>query len=59
MMNILPKYGIALKVIPRKEMGDTAISASRVRKLLEEKNFKEIRMLVPLTTYEFLIQKYS
>ena len=59
MKRILPSYGIKLVIIPRKEMGDTAISASRVRKLLEEKNFAEIKELVPETTYAYLCEKYG
>lgn len=59
MKRILPSYGIKLVIIPRKEMGDTAISASRVRKLLEEKNFAEIKELVPETTYAYLCDKYG
>lgn len=59
MKRILPFYGIKLVIIPRKEMGDTAISASRVRKLLEEKNFAEIKELVPETTYAYLCDKYE
>lgn len=59
MKRILPSYGIKLVIIPRKEMGDTAISASRVRKLLEEKNFAEIKELVPDTTYLYLRDRYG
>lgn len=59
MKEILPKYGIQLKEIPRKESGDSVISASRVRKYIEEKNWNEIKKIVPDTTYDFLIGKYS
>lgn len=59
MREILPKYGIELREIRRKEMGDKVISASRVRKCLEEKKWDEIAKLVPKTTYDFLIEKYS
>ena len=55
----LPKYGIQLKEIARKESGDSVISASRVRKYIEEKNWNEIKKIVPNTTYDFLIDKYS
>lgn len=54
MQKILPKYGITLEVIRRKESGGMVISASRVRKLLETKNFDEIAKLVPKTTLEYL-----
>ena len=59
MKEILPKYGIQLKEIARKESGESVISASRVRKYIEEKNWNEIKKLVPNTTYDFLIDKYS
>lgn len=59
MKEILPKYGIQLKEIARKESGDSVISASRVRKYIEEKNWNEIKKIVPNTTYDFLIDKYS
>lgn len=59
MKTILPRYGIKLVIIPRKENGGSAISASRVRKLLEENNFEGIRALVPETTYLYLRDKYK
>ena len=58
MKEILPKYGVELREIPRKEVDGEAISASRVRKCLEEKNWDEIRKLVPETTYSFLKGKF-
>lgn len=57
MKRILPKYGVEFKVIPRKESGGIVISASRVRKLLEENNFDEIAKLVSNTTLEYLMKK--
>lgn len=59
MKRILPQHGIELVIIPRKEMGESVISASRVRKLLESKNFEEIKELVPETTYNFLLKNYQ
>ena len=58
MKEILPKYGVELCEIPRKETNGEVISASRVRKCLEEKNWDEIRKLVPKTTYSFLEEKF-
>ena len=58
MKEILPKYGIELREIPRKETDGVVISASRVRKCLEEKNWEEIKKLVPETTYSFLEEKF-
>lgn len=58
MKRILPGYGVAFEVIARKEWNGTAISASRVRSLLEKKDFEGIREIVPETTYEYLLEKY-
>ena len=58
MKRILPKYGIQLWEIPRKESDGNVISASRVRKCLEEKKWEEVKELVPQTTYNFLIEKF-
>lgn len=52
---ILPQYGIEVIIVPRKEIENIAISASKVRELLKEENYEEIKKIVPLTTYEFLI----
>lgn len=59
MKRILPLYGIRLVIIPRKESEGEPVSASRVRKLLEEKDFSGIRQLVPETTYQFLEDHFS
>ncbi len=42
--------------VQRVEFADKPISASRVRALLKEKNYKELASIVPSTTYEFLMQ---
>ena len=49
----LPKAGIDCVVIPRREAGGTAVSASTVRKLLQEGNPDAIRPLVPPSTYAY------
>lgn len=56
MKKLLPEYGMNIIEIPRKESDETPISASRVRKLLEEKKYQEVQTLVPPTTYDYLIQ---
>ncbi len=43
--------------IERIEFADQAISASRVRKLLNEKNYDELKNIVPPTTFEFLMKE--
>jgi [citrate (pro-3S)-lyase] ligase len=59
MKRILPQHGIEFCVIPRKEAEGVPISASRVRKLLEEKSFAEIAKIVPETTLAYLQEKYG
>lgn len=45
--------------IDRVEFEGDAISASRVRRLLKEKNFEELKGIVPPTTYKFLKENYE
>lgn len=59
MKRILPRFGISFEVISRKESLGAPISASRVRALLAEKNFEEIKQIVPATTYEYLINRFQ
>lgn len=54
---ILPTYGVEVKVIERKEFKDEAISASRVRALLKDGKIEDVKYLVPPTTFEFLISE--
>lgn len=58
MRSILPQYGIEFVEIPRKELGGIAISASCVRKLLEEKDFDKLYSMVPATTLEYLLKRF-
>ena len=59
MKRILPRFGIDFEVISRKESSGTPISASRVRALLVEKRFDEIKQIVPITTYCYLINRFK
>ena len=59
MKNILPKYGIDFKVIPRKEIKGKVISASTVRKLIAENDLIKIKELVPEPTFLYLQKKMS
>lgn len=54
MKRILPEKGINFIEIPRKENKEGIISASRVRKCLEENNIGELKKLVPKSTFEIL-----
>ncbi|MCL2763711.1 MAG: citrate lyase ligase [Treponema sp.] len=58
MKRLLPDYGIEFIEIPRKEFNNEVISASRVRKLLDEKNFEQIAKIVPETTLDYLKKKF-
>lgn len=55
----LSGHGVEVCEIPRKELDGAPISASRVKKHLEEKNWDEIKKLVPETTYSFLVEKFG
>ncbi|MDR3178319.1 MAG: adenylyltransferase/cytidyltransferase family protein [Campylobacteraceae bacterium] len=59
MRMILPKYNIDFEVIKRKESDNEPISASRVRKLLKNKNFDEIAKIVPKSTFEYLAERFG
>ena len=59
MKRILPAYGVEFRVIPRKESNGEVISASRVRRCLKEKDFLQIRKLVPETTFKYLLEKFN
>lgn len=59
MKKILPEYGIKFVEIPRKCIGDEVISASYVRKLLNEKKYETIRKLVPDTTFCYLQREFN
>ncbi len=52
--DVLPKHGITVSVIPRKTIGQTPISASRVRALWREEKYDEIALLVPETTLAYI-----
>lgn len=51
---VLPKYGVELKLIERTSLGEAAISASSVRRLLGEDKMDEVKNLIPQSTFEFL-----
>lgn len=55
MKEILGKRGVEVIEIPRYEIDGITVSASEVRRLLAQENYKLIRKLVPETTYNFLL----
>lgn len=60
MSEILPSYGMRFIEIPRIVLSEGAevIRATKVRELLAEKNFAELKKYVPDTTYEIIREKY-
>jgi len=55
MAEVLPAHGIQPLIIPRKTTGGRVISASRVRQLLAEGRWEDVKGLVPETTYRYLV----
>ena len=51
---LLPEYGIALYEIPRLETQSIPVSATNVRKLIENHDAEGVRALVPDTTFQYL-----
>ena len=58
MREILPRYGVEFREIPRKEFDGDPISASSVRAALRRRDFDKIAKLVPTTTLEYLRGRY-
>ena len=50
----LPKYGVELKVIDRKDYDGQVISASTVRQHIRDGEIDKIKPLVPKATYDFV-----
>ncbi|MGL5544247.1 MAG: [citrate (pro-3S)-lyase] ligase [Cetobacterium sp.] len=57
MIDTFRKFNLNVSIIPRKEMGEIAISASRVRELLKANKIEELKFLVPQTTFDYLISE--
>lgn len=55
----LPDMGVELHILERKKDADVVISASLVRKAIQDGNTELVRSLVPETTYRYLTEKYS
>lgn len=53
--SVLSNYNVSVVEINRLEDMKKAISASTVRQLLKEERFDEIKDIVPITTYNYLI----
>lgn len=57
MREILPQYNIEFMELERYKINNTPVSASAVRKCLEDKDFETLKKLVPEATYIYL-EKY-
>lgn len=58
MKRVLPEYGIEFCEMPRKQIGETVISASLVRKYMAEHNYESVKELVMPCVYEFLKEHF-
>lgn len=52
MKALLPNYGVSVVELERKD----GISASAVRRLMQEGNFEAIKVLVPEVTYDYIVR---
>lgn len=57
MRKYLPKNGVQLIVVPRKEINGEVISATRGRKYIDERNYEGINMIFPESTVDYLRKK--
>lgn len=53
----LEEHGIVLRELPRLEKGEEPVSASAVRKLMEQDDRSRLQTLVPKTTWRYLQEK--
>lgn len=56
MQEILGHFDVELDIIPRKEQNGMAISASKVRRHMQDGNWEAVKQLVPETTYEICLE---
>jgi len=54
MLDMLPGYNIDVREMARFAIDGSSVSASRVRELIRQNGWEEIRTLVPRTTYQYL-----
>lgn len=55
MQSELEKAGLECIVVPRRQIGEMPVSASRVRQLIHDGDLEGIKRLVPKTTYDFFV----
>lgn len=59
MVQNLPAAGIECRIIPRKEVDGMVISASTVRRSIQQEDWKTLKNLVPSTTFNFFASPAS
>jgi [citrate (pro-3S)-lyase] ligase len=55
----LPESGIQVIEIPRMEISGVPVSASAVRAALDKNDYAGLKKLVPLATYQYLLETYN
>ena len=59
MVQALPGAGVECRIIPRKEIGGKAISASAVRLAIQQQDWETLKTLVPPTTLDYFLSPAS
>lgn len=59
MAQSLPEAGIRCHIIPRKEAGGEVISASTVRRAIQQEDWETLKTLVPQTTLDYFMSPES
>ena len=57
MKRVLPSYGIQVREIERKRLGEEAVSASKARAYLEQCDWEHLRALVPEGVFRYVSRK--
>jgi [citrate (pro-3S)-lyase] ligase len=57
LQELLPKRGIMLHQVPRLRVGGLPVSASRVRRAVQEKNESELKTILPDSSYQYIISR--
>ena len=59
MASSLPEAGIACRILPRKDAGGKTISASTVRRAIQQEDWETMKILVPQTTLDYFLSPAS
>lgn len=57
LLDILPEKGIMVRTVSRTAVDGEIVSASKVRNLIRQENWEQIRAMVPKTTYDYLFSE--